>query len=267
MNRVGAAVIMSLLIGLPAGGVAAATVHCSPETVFVDSAEVFQVSVMVEDLDTLSNFQVIFKYDCTVLEFIDAYEGSLYANSGLQTWFTVEEESTGTWEVWDVIFPALTYLLPPGELCKLEFRGLGTGHTPIEFLSVALTDRYREAITPVSWTDGHVFVGDFSGVYEGDAGPGGDQFRIGMPWPNPARGGTDIRAQVTMLRERAEPDIAIYDSLGRVVARPDVLCASTGGVLVWNGRDAAGRNAPAGVYYIRAGGHGAAAARKVVLIR
>jgi len=131
MNSARVIAVIFLLLAAPAVAGAIPTVHCEPETITVDSAEVFQIGVMVEDLDTLANYQVIFTYDPAILEFVTAYEGSLYANSGFQTWFTVEEESLGTWEVWDVIFPALTYLLPPGELCRLEFRALRTGSSPI----------------------------------------------------------------------------------------------------------------------------------------
>jgi hypothetical protein len=189
MRRSRILALVLTLCAVPAGVGAVPVVFCEPETITVDSAEVFQVGVRVDQLDTLSNYQIIFTYDTTVLEFITAYEGSLYVNSGLQTWFTVEEESLGTWEVFDVIFPALTYLLPPGELCRLEFRALRTGLSPIEFLSVALTDRYREGIDPLTWRDGLVLVGDWAGVEDGAPRlPSG----IGFPEPNPTYGNVTI---------------------------------------------------------------------------
>ena len=252
-----------LLLAVPAVAGAIPTVYCEPETITVDSAEVFQIGVMVEDLDTLANYQVIFTYDHTVLEFVTAYEGSLYANSGLQTWFTVEEESLGTWEVWDVIFPALTYLLPPGELCRLEFRALRTGSTPIEFLSVALTDRYREGVDPLTWRDGFVIVGDLAGV----GGTGADHSsRMGLPWPNPTYGGVRVPLLFSEACGAAPVSADVYDSRGRFIAGLTEAGGIAGASLKWDGCDSAGREVPAGIYYIRAN-DAAAVTRKVVLIR
>jgi hypothetical protein len=258
-----ALVVISLLLAAPATVGAIPTVYCEPETVTVDSAEVFRISVMVTGLDTLSNYQVIFTYDCSVLEYIKAYEGSLYANSGLQTWFEEEVESLCTYEVWDVIFPALTYLLPPGELCILEFRALGAGFSPIEFLSVALTDRYREGIDPLTWRDGLVVVGDMAGV--DDAGTGGAG-RLGPPRPNPTCGGVHIPLVLPGRPGAMTVSADVYDSRGRLVACLEETAGVATAGLKWDGCDSAGRKVPAGVYYVRASDF-PGTARKVILIR
>ena len=264
MRPAKAALLFSLLLSVPASAGAIPTVYCEPETTLVDSAEVFQIGIRVCDLDTLANFQIVFTYDYTVIEFLDAYEGTLYANSGLQTWFNVEEESLGTWEVWDCIFPALTYLLPPGELCRLEFRALRTGSTSIEFLSVALTDRYREAVVPLTWRDGYVFVGDLSGVGQSSGAFDG---RIGLPWPNPTHGTVHIRAEAGAFQAREWPAAAVYDTGGRILAWLTWSSGTDGRSLTWNGLNASGEVVPAGVYYIRTGDSPLAASRKVVLLR
>ena len=263
MNRAWAFGAGLLMLSVPIIVGAVPTVHCEPETITVDSAEVFQVGVMVTDLDTLANFQVIFTYDCTVLEFVGAHEGSLYANSGFQTWFSVEEESLGTWEVWDVIFPALTYLLPPGELCRLEFRALRNGLSPIEFLSVALTDRYREAVDPLVWRDGFVIVGDLAGIENG--GPGSLP-NVGFPWPNPTWGGVTVPIYLCEEARGRRISACVYDSLGRLVAGPTGVMETTGPGLVWDGYDSKGVKVPAGVYYVRVSGPEANTVRKVVVI-
>lgn len=257
-------VAVLLLLITPNAVGAVPTVHCEPETTTVDSAEVFQIAVMVTDLDTLANFQIIFTYDHTVLEFVDAYEGSLYANSGLQTWFSVEEESVGTWEVWDVIFPALTYLLPPGELCRLEFRALRTGLTLIDFLSVALTDREREGIEPLAWRDGTVMVGDLAGVEGGDSH---GKHRIGLPQPNPTRGAVTVPLSLCGKDGERRISVGIYDTRGRLIAGLADAMSNTGPGLVWDGCDSNGRKAPAGIYYLRACGPEIDATRKIVMIK
>lgn len=262
MSRVKVITSILLLLAVPTVAGAIPTVYCEPETSIVDSAEVFQIGVMVADLDTLANYQVIFRYDHTVLEFITAYEGSLYANSGLQTWFVVEEESLGTYEVWDVIFPALTYVLPPGELCRLEFRALRTGSTPIEFLSVALTDRYREGVDPLTWRDGFVVVGDLAGVDGDDAGP---THGIGLPWPNPTYGCVRVPLMFPGVSGPPAVSAGVYDSRGRLIAWLSERGGAAGATLKWDGCDYAGGEVPAGVYYIRVAD--ATVTRKVVVLR
>jgi hypothetical protein len=263
MKRAVLAAAVVLVFALPVASGAVPTVYCDPETVTVDSAEVFQIAVMVTGLDTLANYQAIFSYDYSVLEYVAAYEGSLYATSGLQTWFLDEEESLGTYEVWDVIFPALTYVLPPGELFRVEFRALRTGTTPIEFLSVALTDRYREGIAPIAWSDGFVVAGDMAGVGVDDTGNAG---QLGLPWPNPTSAGVILPVMPGEEPGHARISADVYDSRGRFVAGLISESGSGAPAIRWNGRDGEGREVPAGVYYIRASEAGAVS-RKVVLIR
>ncbi|MGD9403397.1 MAG: hypothetical protein PVF95_14155 [bacterium] len=264
MNQVKVVFLVFLLLTLPSAAGAVPVVYCEPETSTVDSAEVFQVGVMVDQLDTLSNYQIIFTYDYTVLEFVDAYQGSLYANSGLQTWFTVEEESLGTWEVFDVIFPALTYLLPPGELCRLEFKALKTGFSPIEFISVALTDRYREGIAPLTWRDGFIVVGDLAGV---EGGASRAMPPIGFPQPNPTRGAVTVPLCLCGKDRNCGITVGIYDTRGSFVAGLADRVGITGTGLVWDGCDSDGRKVPAGIYYMRANWPEINAARKIVIIK
>jgi hypothetical protein len=83
-------------------------------------------------------------------------------------------------------------------------------------------------------------------------------------WPNPGARAISI---TWALPRRAKTRLIAYDVSGRVVRRlvEGVFDAGVRGV-VWDGRDAAGRKAPAGVYFLRLESEGYTAARRVVMI-
>ncbi len=83
----------------------------------------------------------------------------------------------------------------------------------------------------------------------------------------PAAGRAPLRFAIAggVLRGEGRAQIDIYDVRGR---RVQSLGVDLGvGELAWDGRDAAGAPAPAGVYFIRLRAAGASAQRKVVLLR
>jgi hypothetical protein len=70
------------------------------------------------------------------------------------------------------------------------------------------------------------------------------------PWPNPAAG--DVRL-VLDLPERGDVNVEVADVTGRRIATLYRGTASAGPLtLAWDGRDATGREAPAGLYFARA---------------
>jgi choice-of-anchor B domain-containing protein len=89
------------------------------------------------------------------------------------------------------------------------------------------------------------------------AGPG--RLRVGFPAPNPVRAGLPVRLSVA-----AEGVVhgAVLDARGRLVRS-----LSGRGSLAWDGRDAGGRPAVAGVYFLRVRSGGAEERRKVVVLR
>jgi hypothetical protein len=74
--------------------------------------------------DSISGYQLYLSFDPTIVELTTATEGSLYAYCGYPTWFIPEEEAPGQWHFFDTVMGAGTYLLPPGELLRLEFTAL-----------------------------------------------------------------------------------------------------------------------------------------------
>jgi hypothetical protein len=266
-GRIVVVLVVLVAVALPAVSPAVPTAYVEPETTAVESGEVFEVQVMVSaDADIMSNFRVFVRYDTAVLEFVQALEGALYANSGFQTWFYFNEEPVGTCEVWDVIFPAGSFVLAPGELCKLRFEALHDGLSPVAFLSVDLKDIDRYPIEPVAWTDGCVLVGDLAGIDH--TIPEDAESGIGQPLPNPACRGAAVSI---LLPDRGDLSVScpviITDSQGRVVATLDLSSQSLPGCFVWDGRNSDGKEAGAGVYFFRIGTGMEVVSRKVVIVR
>lgn len=95
----------------------------------------------------------------------------------------------------------------------------------------------------------------------------------GQPQPNPAVGAVDLAYWL------AGPDrlaISVYDARGRLIRRADLGAQTPTGrredgaeprLWTWDGRDAAGRPASAGVYWLELRGSRERAARKVTLLR
>ena len=182
----GSALIMLLLLTLPCWAAAVPTVYIDPLSSHVEVGEEFDVSVMITaDADTFSNYRIFFTYDTDIVEFLGASEGSLYTHllPGFWTWFGVEEESLGTWEVFDNVFPSGSYVLAPGEMAVFRFRALADGYSPIHFLSGSVKDIDRYPLDPLEWEDGCVYVGPFSGV-EG-VNREHPRWSLGNPFPNP----------------------------------------------------------------------------------
>lgn len=81
---------------------------------------------------------------------------------------------------------------------------------------------------------------------------------------NPTRGAVALRYTVAR-RERV--DIAVYDVTGARVRRLHESEALGSGTLTWDGRDDAGRDVPAGLYFVRLAGPRGATHRSVARLR
>jgi len=87
---------------------------------------------------------------------------------------------------------------------------------------------------------------------------------LSAPWPNPARGA--VQMTLSLARD-AIAEVAIYDALGRRISTPHEGPLAAGRhVIVWNGRDARGARARAGVYFASARCEGAIRTQRVVLV-
>jgi hypothetical protein len=87
--------------------------------------------------------------------------------------------------------------------------------------------------------------------------------------PNPARGGIAIRVAgaAGIARDPSGVVIEILDAAGRAVAEVTARPAGSDLVARWDGRDRAGRSAPAGVYFLRAEWDGRVHSGRVTRLR
>jgi hypothetical protein len=106
---------------------------------------------------------------------------------------------------------------------------------------------------------------------EGDAGAtgvgdgGSPRLALAQPVPNPFTWVTQIAFQ---LSEPGDATLAVYDVRGRLVTIIERGKRDAGEHhAAWNGKDASGREAPAGVYFLRLEQRNAIVTRKMVLLR
>jgi hypothetical protein len=238
---------------------AAPRVFFDPAPVMVDPGEEFELSFRVNDCgDSVASYQLYMSFDYELIELLEATEGTLYAESGLMTWFIEEEQEPGFWHFFDTVFGVGTYVLPPGELLHLRFRALPdvSGYTQAHIDTIRMTDIRRDPLPIEDFQHADIFVAD-TGV------PGGPQaLSIGPAIPNPFAGQTGIAfsAPVGDFPCHAE----VYDLSGRLVRKLEVPPSHGRGSLVWDGRTATGVAASSAVYFVMLSGGGVAAQTKIV---
>lgn len=105
---------------------------------------------------------------------------------------------------------------------------------------------------------------DASAVIQAPSGRGG--LFLSAPSPNPTTHGASLALE---LKADTRTSAAVYDVAGRVVRRlfGDRAFEAGRHTLGWDGRDDAGRQVAAGVYYLRLTAPGGEATRKVVVVR
>ena len=94
-----------------------------------------------------------------------------------------------------------------------------------------------------------------------DTGPG--PLRLSTPAPNPSRGSVSLGLE---LAPSLAARVGIYDVQGRLVRRLFDGAAMGSRTLTWDGRDAAGRRAGAGVYFVRASAGGVTRVQRLLRI-
>jgi hypothetical protein len=244
------------------------TVYLEPDVSIVDEGAVFDVCVMVNaDADTISTFDVVFRFDPGVVEMVAAYEGSLYAECPYTTWFVAEEESAGTWEVWDVIFPGGTFVVAPGELAVLRFRAKEAGYSALDFLTATVCDIDRLPLSPLESAGGFICVGGGGGTGLPLESSGDQLLRLGLPYPNPTRGPVNVAVIGSPGGGPGFARAGVFDGRGRFLR--EILAGSPRSlsVLRWDGRDERGEEVPAGIYFVRLETSSRAVSRKIVVIR
>lgn len=256
----------ALLFGVSAHTFAVPTLSLEPESTSVAAGTEFELRVMIgPEPDTISNTQVIVRFDPAIVQLVSAVAGSLYTSSGYQSFFSATEESLGTWEVFEVIFPFDSFVQPPGELLVLRFLALANGFSSVQFLSHAVMDIDRVQISPVDAVGARVFVGGvIVGVDEAESGR--PAWGLAPPRPNPTTGGTRIAFSLPPGAASGAGRLAVYDARGRVVRLWDAPTRSGAGEIFWDGRDERGARVAPGVYFFRLDTATGSTGRKVILV-
>ena len=251
----------AILLAAASSALADADVFFAPGLVQANPGDEFEMGFRVAACDdSICLTQLYMSFDHTLVELVEASEGSLYANinPNFWTWSVLEEEEPGLWHLATTTFPAGSYIVPPGELFHLRFEVLpgASGYTPVHIVSIAMTDVRRDPLPVASAVDGHILIGD--------TGVGVDLpvACVGPAAPNPFVGVTTIAFAV--------PDAAgiwsvdIYDLNGRLVRRLEVPSGTGAGSIVWDGRNGSGATASSGVYFVRLSGGGGSAQTRIV---
>jgi hypothetical protein len=238
-----------------------------PAVRVVTGGSEFDLSLRIDEVDTMSNFQVFIRFDPAILEFVQATEGSLYVYEGEweNTWFFFEEESLGTWEIFDVIFPTGSYILPPGELASLRFRTREYGITPVEYLAASARDILRNPILPLQTEDGLVIVEDATGL--GDSDPDADRWNLGAPFPNPTSGAVTLPLFRPTREASAVSRCSVFDIRGRLIRELSIPLAGRPQEIGWDGKDGGGSEAPPGIYFLRVEASDHVSTRRVMVVR
>ncbi len=258
--------ILLLLFFLPRSAGAVPLAAFQPSVTVVAPNQDFDVQVWISGVDTISNYQVYVQFDPSVIEFVQAVEGSLYLHTyeSDDTWFFTREESSGTHQVFDVIFPAMSYVLPPGELTRLTFHSIARGYSPLSFVEVNVKNIRRFPLDTLAWENGGVYVGDPTGIGRGTDLIDGE-WKLGKPYPNPTRGASSVLLGRPAGEERSV--LAIYDVRGRLLRALAGRPTGRSFEITWDGRDSRGREVVSGVYFYRLNAPGRTITRKVYLVR
>jgi len=241
-----------------------AELHFDPDPKWIYGPEPVGLSLSVGPVDSLRGFQVYFEYDNTAVEFDSALVGELFGGEAPPNplWWYVKQETPNRVRVEGVVLGPGLFVNGPGELANLRFAALiDSGETPVTFYQWRVWDVDTDEFYPVGADDGLISIWfGAQGVGAGAAAaprlqplsvnPGP---RAAFRWEGaPAQGGK----------------AAIYDIAGRVVREFTPRWLGGGDAeLLWDGRDAAGKLAPCGVYWLRVGTAGARAGARVVIAR
>ena len=255
-------VVLTATLVLAASAWPAPTVYFEPAATEVEQGQMFAVGIRVDaGTDTLTCFLVEFTFDATVIELLNAEEGTLFAESGHATIFDWDQHSPSLHSCNDVTLGFDAFVMCPGELVHLEFYAVAEGATPLSITAIDLRDIRRDPILPVFTEGGSVTVGPGTGV------------------PDDELVAPDLRCHPNPFSDRVVIEfdsgsvtgpvhMAVHDVTGRAVARPIAASSESGSSLgLWDGTGHDGRPLPGGVYFIVAYGPTGEARERVTLVR
>lgn len=236
--------VLVVLLAAAAAARAAVPLHFSPADTTLPAALTGRLSVMIDDTVTIRTIDITVAYDTTVVRSLGGGAGLLFTASGHQLFRGFEEPEPGVWHGYCIVMGSGLFVAGPGELYWWDFEGVADGTTPIDVISVYLSDVAGDWYPEVGLLPTTVTIG--SGPSGVPAVPGDQGLRLS---PNPFNPRTTVGGE---LPQAAPVRLTVHDTRGRLVAvLHDGLLDAGPFALAWDGRDRAGHAAPGGVYLFR----------------
>jgi hypothetical protein len=228
-------------------------VAVSPETLTVAPGDTFTVQLRVPVAgDPFNGYVAVMSFDPAAVRFLSqpqiAQEGPLLRDS-CATHGTFYSFAAGG----DSMTAAGSMLgngcatVGPGTLLNLRFTALGSPGVTYIRLRSAVVYNDGNRVKPLVPSDATIAVGVTLAVPPGPAPRSAPRLRA---VPNPSRGACWLRPEPG---PAGAADITILDMAGRVVRQIPLDPAAPARSISWDGRDAAGRMMPPGVYAARLG--------------
>lgn len=243
-------------------------VALTPAALQVDPGAEFDLDLFVtQEGDPFNGFDAAIGFDPAALTLVPRsptvlQEGTLVTAACGST-FHHFALGTSSASISVVLLCSDTFVTGPGQLYRLHFRASDTPQTTaVTFLPGLQFYNSGLFVNPDSSTNAEIGIGMSPvGVTPLGAAAG---LRLAVA-PNPTTGG----ALLTLTSDRSEPTrLCIVDARGRLVRRLEAPAAGVGARSVrWDGRDAMGRRAAAGVYVVSVQQAGRRAAQSLVVSR
>ncbi len=264
----GLSLVLSLGLSVrPASG-EGVTVALTPNMVEVPAGALFDLDITVTEAGSAFNgFNAVIGFDpaavtCVPRDPLSLQEGRLMRDA-CATRFHRFEQGADSDTIGDFLLCNGVSVTGPGQIYHLQFRASETPQvTRIRFLAGLRFYNDGVYVLPIHAMDAIIGIG----VPPADAGmplpPGGVRASVA---PNPARG----PVAVTVETDRGGPmRISLVDARGGLVRRLDDAFVLPGiRVVSWDGRDARGRTAPAGIYFVSIEAPGRHLAERIAGIR
>lgn len=201
-----------------------------------------RLSIMISDTLEVRTIDVHVSYDTTVVRSTGGGAGSLYTDSGLNTFQGFEEDTTGVWYGYAIILGYQDFIEGPGELYHWDFEAVGLGTTPVATVTIYLSTTDGSWFEDVTLPPTTITVKDPLSA-AGPPVPAPADIQI---FPNPFNPRTEVRYD---LRRSGLVRLDVFDLRGGLVTTLlEGIHPAGPGAVTWDGNDRRGLAAPDGVY-------------------
>jgi hypothetical protein len=198
--------IISVTINSSVSGV---IVNLYPRFSYISPGDTIDISIEIEQIDSISAYEICLDYNETLIEILNIYEGELFKNSEFSTFWSVIS-SDDSIHVDNSLLGAGNYLDGPGELVKISFCAIGEGFCELP-INKARLFRGVDEIDSIRTMNGTISISTVTGVIAHD--------NIETPisiYPNPIHNSTRISYRIP---RNTWCKILIYDCKGKQIRK------------------------------------------------